>query len=234
MSGLPWLDRAIGAVAPRTALKRVLARQSFEAIARGYDGAAQGRRTGGWRTSATSADAEVAIAGALLRDRMRDHVRNNPHAAKAVSALVNNIIGSGIIARAASGNEKLDAQVNALWEAWSARCDADGQLDFLGLQTLACRQMIEAGEVLLRRRPRRLNDGLDVPKNISIIALPPKCPELNPVENVWQFMRDNWLSNRVFTSHDNIVDHCCEAWNRLVEQPWRIMSIGRRQWAPGS
>ena len=169
MSGLPWLDRAIGAVAPRTALKRVLARQSFEAIARGYDGAAQGRRTGGWRTSATSADAEVAIAGALLRDRMRDLVRNNPHAAKAVSALVNNIIGSGIIARAASGNEKIDAQANKLWANWSAQCDADGQLDFLGLQTLACRQMIEAGEVFLRRRPRRLNDGLDVPLQLQLL-----------------------------------------------------------------
>jgi len=34
-----------------------------------------------------------------------------------------------------------------------------------------------------------------VPANITIILLPPKCPELNPVENVWQFMRDNWLSN---------------------------------------
>ncbi|OYU74476.1 MAG: hypothetical protein CFE32_17645 [Alphaproteobacteria bacterium PA3] len=72
-----------------------------------------------------------------------------------------------------------------------------------------------------------------VPKNISIIALPAKCPELNPGENIWQLMRYNWLSNRVFTSHDNIVDHCCEAWNKLIDQPWRIMTIGRRQWARG-
>ncbi len=70
-----------------------------------------------------------------------------------------------------------------------------------------------------------------VPANITIIALPPKCPELNPVENVWQFMRDNWLSNRIFKSYDDLVDHCCEAWNKLVDQPWRIMSIGLRQWA---
>src|SRR3546814_11156071 len=70
---------------------------------------------------------------------------------------------------------------------------------------------------------------LDVPHNISIIALPAKCPELNPVENIWQFMRDNWLSNRVFTSHDNIIDHCCEAWNKLIDQQWRIMTIGRRK-----
>jgi hypothetical protein len=64
-----------------------------------------------------------------------------------------------------------------------------------------------------------------VPPNITIIALPPKSPELNPVENVWQFMRDNWLSNRVFKSYDDLVDHCCQAWNKLVDQPWRIMSI---------
>lgn len=76
---------------------------------------------------------------------------------------------------------------------------------------------------------------LEVPENISIIPLPPKCPELNPVGNIWQFMRDNWLSNRIFTSHDNIIDLCCDAWNRLVDQPWRIQSddvnghVGRDQ-----
>ena len=48
-----------------------------------------------------------------------------------------------------------------------------------------------------------------------------------------QFMRDNWLSNRIFKSYDDILDHCCFAWNRLTDQPWRIMSIGRRQWAHG-
>ena len=78
-----------------------------------------------------------------------------------------------------------------------------------------------------------LSTRLVVPPNITIIALPPKSPELNPVENVWQFMRDNWLSNRVFKSYDDLVDHCCEAWNKLVDQPWRIMSIGLRQWAHG-
>ena len=60
---------------------------------------------------------------------------------------------------------------------------------------------------------------LDVPANGSILTLPSRAPELNPVENVCQFMRDNWLSNRVFSSHDDIVDHCCEAWNKLVPQP---------------
>ncbi len=76
-----------------------------------------------------------------------------------------------------------------------------------------------------------LSHKLVVPPNITLVPLPPKCPELNPTENVWQFMRDNWLSNRVFPSGEAIVAHCCEAWNKLVEQPWRIMSLGLRDWA---
>jgi transposase len=78
-----------------------------------------------------------------------------------------------------------------------------------------------------------ITDKPTMPANITMMPLPPKCPELNPTENVWQFIRDNWLSNRVFKSYDDIVDHCCEAWNKLVEQPWRIMSIGLRDWAHG-
>jgi len=78
-----------------------------------------------------------------------------------------------------------------------------------------------------------LSGSLDVPANISLLPLPPRSPELNPVENVWQFLRDNQLSNRVFKSYDDIVAHCCEAWNELMDQPWRIKSIGRREWAHG-
>jgi len=71
-----------------------------------------------------------------------------------------------------------------------------------------------------------------VPDTVTLVPLPAKRPELNPQENVWQFRRGNWLSNRVFTSHDTLVDHCCHAWNKLVEQPWTIMSIGPRDWRP--
>ncbi len=78
-----------------------------------------------------------------------------------------------------------------------------------------------------------LSGSLDVPANISLMPLPPRSPELNPVENVWQFLRDNWLSNRVFKSYDDIVAHCCEAWNELMDQPWRIRSIARREWTNG-
>ena len=72
---------------------------------------------------------------------------------------------------------------------------------------------------------------LNLPDNITILPLPAKSPELNPVENIWQFMRDNWLSNRIFKSYDQIVTLCSEARNRLRDQPWRVMSIGMRDWA---
>jgi hypothetical protein len=69
---------------------------------------------------------------------------------------------------------------------------------------------------------------LKVPSNISLMPPPPRAPELNGQENIWQLMRQNWLSNRVFKSFDDIVDHCCYAWNTLIDQPWKIMSIARR------
>ena len=72
---------------------------------------------------------------------------------------------------------------------------------------------------------------LTVPDNITLLPLPPRAPELSPVENIWQFMRSNWLSNRVFNGYDDIVTHCCEAWIKLIDQPWKIMSIGHRNWA---
>jgi transposase len=73
----------------------------------------------------------------------------------------------------------------------------------------------------------------ELPANITLLPLPPRSPELNSVGNIWQFMRENWLSNRIFSSYQQILDLCCDAWNKLVEQPWKIMSIGLRKWANG-
>jgi hypothetical protein len=65
--------------------------------------------------------------------------------------------------------------------------------------------------LLLDQAGWHLSDKLRVPPNLTLLPLPPKCPELNPVENLWQFRRDNWLSNRVFPSCRAILDHCCPA-----------------------
>ena len=66
-------------------------------------------------------------------------------------------------------------------------------------------------------------------------ALPPRLPGLNPVGNVWQFLRDNWLSNRIFSSYEDILHHfhhCGQPWNKLASQPERTTSIGTRSWVP--
>ena len=61
---------------------------------------------------------------------------------------------------------------------------------------------------------------LGVPENITLVPLPSKSPELNPVENIWQYMRDNWLSNRIFANYEDILDHCCFNWNKLAKRRW--------------
>ena len=72
---------------------------------------------------------------------------------------------------------------------------------------------------------------LRVPANVSLLPLPRYSPELNPVENVWEYLRQNWLSHRVWDGYDAIVDACCDAWDRLMRAPDRIASITTRPWA---
>jgi hypothetical protein len=68
-------------------------------------------------------------------------------------------------------------------------------------------------------------------RNFSIILLPSRSPEPNPVENIWQCLRQNWLSNRVFDTYDAILAAGYDAWTNLIAQPHTIMSIGTREWA---
>lgn len=85
--------------------------------------------------------------------------------------------------------------------------------------------------VLMDRAGWHSTDKLSLPRNITIIVLPSKSPELNPVENVWQYLRANWLSNRTFEDYEAIVDAACKAWNNLIDRPDTITSIGTREWA---
>ena len=72
---------------------------------------------------------------------------------------------------------------------------------------------------------------LVVPTNIVLLQLPPYSPELNPMENVWDYLRQNKLCARVWDSYDAIVEACKAAWNWLIADPDRITSIGTREWA---
>jgi transposase len=73
---------------------------------------------------------------------------------------------------------------------------------------------------------------LVVPDNVTLLPLPPYAPELNPVENVWQYLRANKLAITVFDSYAEIVDKCCEAWNFFANNPHLVASITSRKWAP--
>ena len=72
---------------------------------------------------------------------------------------------------------------------------------------------------------------LKLPDNIVLLPLPPYAPELNPVEKIWEYMRQNWFGHQVWPSYKAIVDACCEAWNKLMQMPERIASITQRSWA---
>lgn len=71
---------------------------------------------------------------------------------------------------------------------------------------------------------------LTIPGNLTLAPLPPACPELNAAENIWQYLRQTYLSNRVFDSYTAILDACQEAWRNLLDEAGRIASIATRDW----
>ena len=71
----------------------------------------------------------------------------------------------------------------------------------------------------------------EIPRNLTLLPLPRYSPELNPGENVWEYLRQNQLSLRVWPDYAAIVDTCCQAWNALMAMPERLASITRREWA---
>jgi hypothetical protein len=64
-----------------------------------------------------------------------------------------------------------------------------------------------------------------VPTNVSLIFLPPYSPKLNPVERIWLYLRERYLSLRLFADLDDIIDGCCDAWSRLLDEPGRVASL---------
>lgn len=164
-----WFDKVVGWFSPQAGLRRARARAATNTLL-AYEGADSGRRTAGWMTTGSSANSEIGSALEKLRSRSRDLVRNSPYAARALDELVGQAIGTGIAAQASSANEALNRQIDEAWSVWAAgECDADGQLDFNGIQDLVTRTVLESGEALIRFRPRFASDGLDVPLQLQVI-----------------------------------------------------------------
>jgi putative transposase len=85
--------------------------------------------------------------------------------------------------------------------------------------------------VLLDGAGYHIAKNLAVPENITLVRLPPRAPELNPIENVWEYLRGNRLAITVFNSYDDIVDKACSAWMFFARDPDRVASITTRSWA---
>jgi len=85
--------------------------------------------------------------------------------------------------------------------------------------------------VIIDQASWHMAGNLKKPENISLLPLPPYSPELNPCEQIWQFLRDRYLSNRCFDGYDDIVDACAYAWRQFISIPGKIKSMCSRDWA---
>lgn len=139
-----------------------------------YEGASQARRTAGWRAPTASANALLGNL-ATLRDRSRAATRNDGYAKGAVEKLVTNVIGTGVKPLSQAPDPAVREAIHRAWLQWTDECDADGQLDFYGLQTQAVRAWFEGGDVFVRLRARLPQDGLTVPLQLQVLE-PELCP----------------------------------------------------------
>lgn len=95
-------------------------------------------------------------------------------------------------------------------------------------------QAVDTGKhavLVTDRAAWHMSKHLKCPSNLSLLPLPPYSPELNPVEQLWQQLRDRYWSNRCFKDYDEIVHTCCQGWNQFVTQPDAIRNLCSRRWA---
>ena len=85
--------------------------------------------------------------------------------------------------------------------------------------------------VVMDRAPWHMTKKISLPDNLSIIPLPSTSPELNPVEQVWAWLRRHYWSNRQLLDYNAIVDAACDAWVNFANNPKNVSSIGTRSWA---
>lgn len=165
-----WVDSMVGYFSPMAGLQRMQARRAID-LMRKYEAASAGRRMTGWNTtSGGSANSEVGPALTRVRERVRDLVRNNPNATRAVGLLESYIVGNGIVASLSAPRDKDKDKIRGLWNDWadSTDCSADGMHNFYGLQALAARTVAESGECLVIRRIRRKSDGYRIPVPLQL------------------------------------------------------------------
>ncbi|WP_428924988.1 phage portal protein [Marinibacterium sp. SX1] len=169
-----WLDQAITLVAPGWGERRLAARSRLK-VRMNYDGATRGRRSGGWAAPSTSADAAGTLGGARIRmrDLARDMVRNRPFAARGVSVILGNVVANGILpsVAAADAGVRQDAQSVVAEHLLSPWLDAQGVLSLPAMQRAVMSNVVQDGEILVRRRWRQgtFARGLALPFQVELL-----------------------------------------------------------------
>jgi lambda family phage portal protein len=134
-----------------------------------YEAAGSGRRLSSWETSSGGPNSITLDSLAAIRRRARQLIRNNPMADNGVDIWASNLIGTGIIPRWRIDDEALREVLHEHWTEWTDEADADGLTDFYGLQYLIARSVVESGEVFVRLRSRRPEDGFTVPLQLQVL-----------------------------------------------------------------
>lgn len=159
------LDRLISYVSPVRGALRQEARQIIAQLAYDATNKGAGRDRHSWTSGSNSADVEIEASLADVRDNCRELVRNNPFAGKAVELWKNHGVGTDLAPDLPSSQSRL----RDTWDRWSEVCDPSGANDFVGQIHDAAGAIVEGGDVLVRRRRRRIEDGLPVPVQIEVL-----------------------------------------------------------------
>ncbi len=170
-------DQIVSFFSPVAGLRRLQARAAAQIYARNYDAASPSRRTKNWPRRFGDANTVTQAATAELRIQARDLVRNNSWAKRGQRVIANNVVGWGIVPKAASTksdgkpNVEVNAEAARLWKLWadSTECESEGRHTFYGMQHAVMKALATDGEVIVRRRWRKSTDGLTVPIQMQIL-----------------------------------------------------------------
>lgn len=172
------IDKIVGYFSPKSAYQRAAFRKAADKI-RKYEGASKGRRTKNWCTSGASSNLENKYALKTLRDRARDLVRNDPHAARASDLIANNVVGKGIMPQLPEGD------LAASWAKWtrSTACDISGLLNYAAIQRSVMKNTVVSGEILCKKV---LTTDKEFPLKLQLLE-----SDYLPIESVLEKKKNN-------------------------------------------
>lgn len=158
------VDALVGVFSPHAGLRRVMQRKM---LTRAYEGAS---RADGWRPAraGASANTDHAADAPELRSRARALYQSVPYITSGIDSLVAKTVGTGFVPTFKNANA---AKLNALWSQWIRQADADGVRTVYAIMADAYRAMKIDGEVLIRKRYRRADDGLAVPLQLQLLEI---------------------------------------------------------------